>query len=145
MKKIIQVCSMLCLVFVLSAVSAKAQVATKRYAAQIPFDFSIGQKSYQAGSYVIRVSKLSLDSVSLALEDKDRKVLKTIIVRGNGDLAKTEEKLVFTRNGEQRILSRLVTQENGFTIPSSNESKRALLKAQGKPEVKTEVVTIASN
>ena len=144
MKKLIQVCSMLCLVFVLAAVSAKAQVATKHYAAQIPFDFSIGQKSYQAGRYVIRVSKLSLGSVSIALEDENRNLLKTVMVQGNGEESKNEEKLVFTRDGEQRILSQLVTHESEFTIPLSKESKRTL-KAKGKPEAKTEVVAVASN
>jgi hypothetical protein len=143
MKKLIQVCSMLCLVFVFAAVSAKAQTV-KQYSAEIPFDFNIAQKSYQAGSYVIKISKLSLSNVALSLEDKDKNILQTVFIRGNGEAFKNEEKLVFTRDGEQRVLSQMVTHENEFKIPAPNYMKRNL-KAKGKPEAKTDVVAVASN
>ena len=134
---------MLCLVFVFAAVSAKAQTV-KQYAAEIPFDFSIAQKSYQAGSYVIKISNLSLYNVALSLEDKDKNILQTIFIRGNGDAIKKEQKLVFTRTGDQRVLSQMVTNENEFLIPAPNYTKRNL-KAKGKPEAKTDVVAVASN
>jgi hypothetical protein len=143
MKKLIQVCSMLCLVFVFAAVNAKAQTV-KQYAAEIPFDFSIAQKSYQAGSYVIKISKLSLSNVALSLEDKNKNILQTIFIRGNGDAFKKEQKLVFTRDGEQRVLSQIVTNESEFAIPALNYMKRDL-KAKGQPAAKTDVVSVASN
>lgn len=143
MKKLVQICAMLSLVIVLSAVSAKAQTV-RQYAAQIPFDFNIGQKSYQAGDYVIKISKFSLNTVSLALEDKNRNILQTMFVRQNGDVSKDVEKLIFTRNGNQRYLSAMFTKEMGLLVTESTEAIRNL-KAKGQPERKTEDVVFASN
>jgi len=49
MKRFIQTCSFVGLLLVLM-VSAQAQLS-KTYRVQIPFDFKIGQESYQAGTY----------------------------------------------------------------------------------------------
>lgn len=144
MKKLIQICSMLCLVFVFSAFSAKAQVATKYYAADIPFDFSIGQKSYQSGRYIIKVTKYSLNNVSLTLEDKNKNILQTMFLRGKFNASKSLQKLIFSRNGERTTLAQMVTQESAFVLPASNNQKRTL-RAKTQPDVQTEVVTVASN
>ena len=55
MKKLIQIGAMFALLVTFSAVSAYAQKAF-RYDAHIPFDFSVGQKSYKAGNYTSRVT-----------------------------------------------------------------------------------------
>ncbi len=91
MKKLIQICSLLSLIVFFSIVSVQAQTV-KQYAAEIPHDFNIGQKSYQAGSYTIKVSKVSLNVVSLSLEDKEKNNLQTILVRQNSNVAKREPK-----------------------------------------------------
>ena len=51
--------------------------------------------------------------------------------------------LVFMRTGNQRVLSQMVTEESEFIIPATRDRKQ-MLKAKGRPEVKTEVVAIAS-
>lgn len=56
-KKALQICSLVGLLAVLAVVSAQAQT-DGRYKAQIPFDFSIGGKTYQPGSYLISVRNL---------------------------------------------------------------------------------------
>lgn len=53
MKRLIQTCSFIGLLLVLM-VSAQAQIS-KTYRVQIPFDFSIGQESYQAGTYQLNL------------------------------------------------------------------------------------------
>lgn len=141
MKKLIQICSMLSLVVFFSIVSAQAQVV-KKYAAEIPFDFNIGQKSYPAGDYTIKISKISLSTVSLALEDKEKNLLRTVLIRGNGNVSKNEEKLVFVRDGNRRFLSEMLTEEMELSFASSNEMKRSL-KAKGEPERETQHVAMA--
>ena len=50
MKKLIQICAVLSLVFAFSIVSARAQQTVKQYEAKIPFAFNVGQKSYRAAT-----------------------------------------------------------------------------------------------
>jgi hypothetical protein len=132
MKKLSQFFSILSLVAVFSIVSVNAQTVNQ-YAANIPFDFSIGQKSYQAGSYVIKVSKVAQGSIALSLEDKDKNLLQTILVRRNGDIARVEPKLVFTRHDNQRFLTKMLMEEMGVSIAVSNSDIQAS-KAKGQPE-----------
>jgi hypothetical protein len=134
MKKLIQLCSILSLIVVFSIVSANAQTV-KQYAAEIPYDFNIGQKSHRAGSYIIKVSKLSTSVVSLSLQDKNENNLQTIIVRENGNTAKREPKLVFTSYDSHRFLTGMSMQEMGLSIVVSKETKLSV-KAQGRPESK---------
>jgi hypothetical protein len=144
MKKLIQFFSILSLVVVFSIISAQAQTS-KQYAAEIPFNFSVGQKSYQAGSYVIKVSKLrATNSISLSLEDKEKNLLQTILVRENGDVAKAEPKLIFTSHDNQRFLTKMVMQGMGVSIVVSDNDKQNL-KAKGKPEVAARGAAVASN
>ena len=142
MKKLIQFFSFLSLVIVFSIVSANAQTV-KQYAAEIPFDFSIGQKSYQAGSYVIKVSKVSQSNIALLLEDKNKNLLQTILVRGNGDVAKNEPKLVFTRHDNQRVLTKMTMPDMGVTVPVS-EDTRQNSKAKALPAGQAQGVATAT-
>ena len=123
MKKLIQFFSFLSLVIVFSIVSASAQTV-KQYAAEVPFDFSIGQKSYQAGSYVIKIARHSQSSLVLSLEDKNKNLLQTILVRGNGDVSKNDPKLVFARHDNQRALTKMTTPDMGVTVPVNKDIKQ---------------------
>lgn len=123
MKKLIQICSVLSLVFVFSIIGAQAQTV-KQYQAQIPFDFNIGQKSYPAGDYVIKVSKFSADGVALSLEDKENHRLQTILLPKNGNVSANEPKLLFTRYENQRFLSQMLMEEMGVSLIKSDTEKR---------------------
>ena len=143
MKKLIQVCSILSLVVVFSIVSAQAYTV-KQYAAEIPYDFNIGQKSYQAGSYVIKVLKISPNIVSLSLEDKEKNNLQTILVRENGNTTKREPKLVFTSYHNRRFLTGVSMQEMGLAIVVSKDDKQSA-KSQERPESEEKAIVVASN
>lgn len=142
MKKLIQVLSFLSLVIVFSVVSAKAQ-SVKEYKAQIPYDFNIGQKSYKAGDYVIKVSDVSSSTVALTLQDDDNNNLQTILVRENGNVAKKEPKLHFTTIENQRFLTAMSTKEMGVSILASKKAKQ-LARMQGKPETNTETAVVVA-
>lgn len=140
MKKLIQVFSMLSLVVVFSIISAQAQTV-KQYEAEIPYSFNVGEKAYEAGSYVIKISKVSNGILAMSLEDKAKNDLQTILVRENGNVAKGEPKLVFTTYNNHRFLTGMSMQERGLLIVVSKEDKM-IAKAQGKPAA--EQPTIAS-
>ena len=141
MKKLIQVFSFLSLVVVFSIVSANAQTI-KQYAAEVPFDFNIGQKSYQAGSYVIKISKHSQSSLVLSLEDKNKNLLQSILVRGNGDVSKNETRLIFTHHDNQRVLTKMMTPDMGVTVLANDAARNS--KAKALPAGRAQGVAVAA-
>lgn len=134
MKKLIQFSAVLSLMFVFAVVFANAQT-TKRYAVNIPFDFHVGQKSYPAGEYHIRVARISADAVSFAIADGEKNNLQTVIIPRKGESAKNEPQLVFNRYKNQRFLSRLMTGENGYSMIKTDAERRAA-------DLNTEVVSV---
>ena len=131
MKKLIQICSILGLLIVFSAVAAKAQ-AVSSYKAEIPFNFSVGQKSYQAGSYVIKTAKLSESCVSLTLQDKQGNKLQTILVPARAEMSKKQPELVFNRYDNERYLTKLSTPDASISIVMSENERQTAKKIKDK-------------
>ena len=129
MKKLIQICSILSLLVVFSVVSAHAQTANF-YETNLPFDFNIGQKSYQAGSYVIKTLKVSSNYSSLTIEDKDGNELQRVLVtESSADLEKQPE-LVFNNYDNQRFLTRIVTPSLQISFPTTSREKQIAKKSR---------------
>lgn len=136
MKKLIQFSAVLGLIFVFSVVFANAQT-TKRYSVNIPFDFNVGQKSYPAGNYQIKVERISIDAVAFSITDDEKNNLQTIIIPRKGKSAKDEPQLVFNRYKNQRFLSRFITAQNGYSLLKTAAERRAA-------DLNTEVISVRS-
>lgn len=136
MKKLIQFSAVLGLMFVFSVVFANAQT-TKRYAVNIPFDFNVGQKSYPAGNYQIKVERISADAVSFSISDDEKNNLQTIIIPRKSESAKYEPQLVFNRYKNQRFLTRFINEQNGYSLLKTDAERRAA-------DLNTEVVSVRS-
>lgn len=131
MKKFIQICSILSLLFMFSVVSARAQTVS-RYEAKIPFDFNIGQKSYKQGTYLIKIEKLSDSCSALILEGADGNELQKILAAGSSTIAKKQPELVFNRYENQRFLNKMLTPDTGISIPASSAEERISKKLREK-------------
>ncbi len=123
MKKIIQYCSMLVLAVAFMVISASAQNQVVRIDANIPFAFNLGEKAFPAGDYVIKISKVSADSMSLLLGTKDGKTLDNVLLASKGDSAGGKARLVFGSADGQYFLSKVITGEKGFSL--QNDDARA--------------------
>lgn len=123
MKRIIQVCSMLVLSIAFLTVAAQAQ-ANSRIEAKIPFDFNVGDKTYVAGDYVLKLQRVSMTVVALSLEDKFGNQLQSVSMASNGDSADGQARLIFDRESNERYLSRVLTSEKGFSLDSVGERKK---------------------
>ena len=117
MKRIIQVCSMLVLTVVFFAVTANAQTSS-RINAKIPFNFTVGEKAYNAGDYVIQVSRVSVSTSSITLQDDMGKILQSFLVLSNGESASGAEHLVF----DNHSLSKIITKNKGLSLSALNSS-----------------------
>ena len=123
MKRIIQICSALALTVVFFGAAAHAQ--NNRIEAKIPFDFHVGNKSYVAGDYILNVSKNSVNTVSVTLEDTFGNRLESVLLSSNGQTANGQERLVFDRVANERYLSKVLLNEKGFSLLTPNEVKDA--------------------
>jgi hypothetical protein len=125
MKKLIQICAVLSLVFAFSIVSAHAQQTVKQYEAKIPFDFNIGQKSYHAGSYVIKISRLASNGILLSLEDDNNNRLQSVIVAETDQRSKNAPQLMFDVQENQRYLTKIYTPEIGLSLGTPKTEKHS--------------------
>lgn len=144
MKKLIHIFTVLTLVLTFSVVSAFADTV-KEFEAKIPFEFNVGQKSYPAGDYVIKVKKIASGATVFSLEDKKGNQLENGIVTVNGDVAKDEPNLVFNRYENQRFLTKILTEDRGFTVPESKVERNVAGKNRKRDPKKQVAVVLANN
>ena len=117
MKKLmLQIGLMVGLVIILTVVSANAQTAT-RYKAEIPFDFNIGNKTFQAGDYFIKA-----DSNTLTLEDKQGNYL--LVKTGSPNETAKATKMIFNRYENQYYLAKIVTPDLGAKMMKTTGEKQ---------------------
>lgn len=123
MKNFIRICSFLTLVVAFSFVSANAQTV-QRYEAKIPFAFNIGAKTYDAGTYVMRLAEAAVGKM-MTLEDGKNNVLRTFYVMERGDAPAKNSYLRFVRNADDSLyLSRIFTTEKSFAIPGGKQKAK---------------------
>ena len=126
MKKIIQTISFIALAFVFGGITANAQQATK-IDAKVPFDFIIGDRYLSAGEYVIRVASTTGGAVHLEVRSAEGSILYTALAATNGDSGRDRSELVFERNGGQVVLTKILTLDAGYSVPTVDLSGLAAL------------------
>src|SRR5262245_2017411 len=93
--------------------------------AHVPFDFRLGNKTLEAGDYILRVvhsSSLSIES----LNGGRSAVSLTIPAQAPGHLS--DGQLVFTRYGDEYFLSKAFWPgyDSGLELPKSNAEREAI-------------------
>lgn len=125
MKKFIQVCSLLSLVVVFgAAASIKAQTGFGTEVS-IPFAFNVGDHSYDAGNYVMKLSKNTSGTATLSIIDTKTDEIQTVLLNVNGDAAGDEIKLVFDKVEGRRYLSKVQTTERTYALLKSKAVREA--------------------
>lgn len=129
MKKIIQIVSFLALIFVLAGVDVQAQNST-RIEAEVPFDFVIGDKSFSAGKYVMRIRRVPSGADLFEVRDAKNRIVYEAFALSNGETGDGKAHFIFNREDGVARLSTVATGWKGFTIPT--ESSDALTLASKK-------------
>jgi len=142
MKKLIQICSVFCLVFAFSIISANAQ--TTKVKADIPFDFNLRGNNYRAGNYQLRITHLR-PGVRVYVTDNENNILDTFLVTVAGEAPSGAAELVFNNYGGQLFLSRITTRESIFTIIRTGAERQiALSKKRAEKKPKTIAVAMTN-
>lgn len=130
MKNFIRMCALLSVVTTFAAVSVLAAPTTV-YKVEIPFSFNIGQKTYPAGKYVIKLTHVSSSASQLTLENAGGESLEHVFVAHSGEVRQGHPILVFNRYDSQTFLAKIVSSDNGMNVPLSKLEKQ-IVKKQGK-------------
>lgn len=132
MKKLIQICSLLSVVLVFTAVSASAQ-SVYGSEVEIPFSFSINSRTYEAGKYVVKLNKLQSGAATVIIVDPKNDSVQTVLAQRNGSNADNSVKLVFEAVNGQRVLNEVLTPGGGFAV-MGNRKQREVASVPAAPK-----------
>lgn len=128
--------------FISALASVSAQTPSHNITANIPFEFSVGEKKLPAGQYA--VGRINSDGSMLRVGNRDESASRlTITVQASEP--KEESVLVFTRYGDRYFLSEvwLAGEENGRQMIKSTDEK-AMGQELAKKEAKAETIVVAA-
>lgn len=143
-KQAYMIVTMVMLLAVFGLSSAGAQTSGgPQITANIPFAFSVGEKSFQAGEYTVRCINPASDGKVLQLRSKDGS--SSVLVQTNSIIGQTNEdaKLVFNRYGDRYYFAQawLAADNTGMQAPRSRGEK-ATAKELASIERATEMVAL---
>lgn len=113
MKRFIQICSLLSLLVLFTAATVSANVGFGTEV-EIPFAFTVGDKSYDAGSYLVRLERVSHGTSALTIQDTKSNDSQTVLVHMNSGNPDNGIKLVFDTIEGKRYLTKLQTSDRTF-------------------------------
>ena len=116
-----------------AAVSANAQ-SVKKVAADVPFDFIVGDRTLSAGEYTLR--SLGSPDTGVMIQDADGKNLGTRQTFPISPNSRRSARLVFHKYGQRYFLAEVWT--------GAGEPGRHLTKSRQERAIERELATIAS-
>ena len=128
------------LVLALAAISVHAQSA--RLMANIPFNFTVKNKTLPAGEYTVEPIQIGGSQV-LRIQSRDGRITALVPARFNRAWeSQLEPKLIFNRFGEQYFMAQALGFDGNaiYTLPKSR-MEEALAKGKGDPKRQTVSVT----
>lgn len=124
MKKLIQIFSLLSLLVVFTAAGASAQTSYGTDV-EIPFAFNVGDKSYDAGHYIVKVSSQAVGATLLSIQDTKTDEVQRTFLNVSGDAPSSELKLMFATIGDRKYLNKVQTPSHGYSVLRSKAEKEA--------------------
>lgn len=121
------------LILGLSAIYITAAPNADVYRIEIPFEFQVGSKSYEAGTYRFkRVSQFQLSFLNIET-GRERYVLGVLGSNYDGSFSKFN--LRFHRYGDRHFLRQISAPDSVFSLPKTKAEKKAA-RSGGYKEIK---------
>lgn len=122
MKKFIQVSlfSLLAL-FAVVSVNAESGFGTE---VEIPFAFNIGDRSYDAGSYIVKIERLPTGAAMLSIQDTKTDDIQSILMASSGETPSKDFKLVFDTIEGRRYLTKVRTSDRSYALARPKVQKQ---------------------
>jgi hypothetical protein len=135
--------STMALAMLFTAVLAQAQ-GVNSYRAHVPFDFMVGEKSYDAGDYLIRFEQQGSLATIFTLSTAQGRELQASAVMKNGRTSRSGTSvLVFDRYGDNYILRQISSPAFGFWAPKVDAATWVTITKNLKKDPQTVSVVLA--
>jgi len=141
MKKERLLTSALILIVLLMAAAAVNGQGINSYKGYIPFEFSVGEKVFAAGDYVVRFGDVTRSATVFTIaDDEGREVLAKAVMRTGDTDRGTDCKLVFGKYGDDYVLHEMRAPYFAFEAPRGRTATWVYIT---KNSLEPEFVTIA--
>ena len=115
MKKFIQISALISLLVLFNVAASFGQTHFGTDV-NIPFAFTVGDQSYEAGNYIVKFDRLSTGLASLTIEDTKTDKRQTVLMNAGGYTGASEFKLIFDTLDGQRVLTKVKTSDRNYAI-----------------------------
>jgi hypothetical protein len=108
--------------------------------ATVPFDFTVGNQLFPAGTYTIKHESMTANVISIRSHDKPIAVLS--LVHRDGNKSPNGGQLLFHKYGGQYFLSEILCEQADMNVaipPSKSEKRAQLQQATLEPSSQTAV------
>ncbi|HEX6126360.1 MAG TPA: hypothetical protein VFZ23_13380 [Pyrinomonadaceae bacterium] len=123
MKKFIQV-SLFSLLALFAVVSVNADSGSGTEV-EIPFAFNVGDRSYEAGSYIVKVERLPAGGGILSIQDTRTDDVQLVLMAYSGETRGSDFKLVFDSIEGRRYLTKVRKSERTYALARPKVSRDA--------------------
>lgn len=144
MKKFIQIGSLLSLLVLFTVVPASAQTGFG-IDVEIPFAFNVGDRSYEAGNYIVKLERRPMGSARLSIGDTKTDEVQTVLLTTGPGSDSGDVKLVFDTVGGRRYLTKVRTPDRTFALIKSRAEKNALKARSSEKPAKMSVIGGSAN
>jgi hypothetical protein len=124
MKRFIQICSLLSLLVLFTGASASANTGFGSEV-EIPFAFTVGDRSYDAGNYIIKFDRLSSGTSTLTIQDAKSGDMQTVLIHVNSGNPGNQVKLVFDTIEGKKYLTKIQTVGRAYAVAGSKVDRKA--------------------
>jgi hypothetical protein len=128
MKNIVQGFALFAVVFAFGAV-ANAQI---NYGAEVdvPFEFSVGEKAYEAGRYTVKINKGMIAGAVLSIQKSGSDEVQSVMLNNNGGERSNDVQLVFGSLEGRNFLTNVTTSTSDFSLLKRARRKSMVAKVR---------------
>ena len=114
MKNIVQSIALFAVISAFGVV-ANAQI---NYGAEvdIPFDFSVGEKVYEAGKYTVKINKQVVNGAVLTIQKNGSDEFQSVLMNNNGGERSEDVQLVFSSVEGRNVLTNVTTSLSDYSL-----------------------------
>ena len=114
MKNIVQSVALFAVISAFGVV-ANAQI---NYGAEVdvPFDFSVGEKVYEAGKYTVKINKQVVNGAVLTIQKNGSDEFQSVLMNNNGGERSDDVQLVFSSVEGRNVLTNVTTSISDYSL-----------------------------
>ena len=114
MKNLVQSIALFAVISAFGVV-ANAQI---NYGAEVdvPFDFSVGEKVYEAGKYTVKINKQVVNGAVLTIQKNGSDEFQSVLMNNNGGERSDDVQLVFSSVEGRNVLTNVTTSISDYSL-----------------------------